>query len=243
MASTVLVRVVGFSDVERHSLNTLFRLSDREGMSYALWTPESAGPAQVALIDVDSYEAGMELVSPSLNPHLKMICVGAEAPTMAWRRVPRPVDWTAMLALLDELFVPITPVPADPIEAQAVPLPLGVKCALLAGLPLEARLYLRARLSLAGIYWVDEAPSVAALDAYLYDRRYDVVLAYVDTQAIDPWLLVKHLQDLETPVASVIAVSTNASWKASNLAESMGCVGLLEVPFNPLQVIGLLQRV
>eukprot|EP01041_Mallomonas_annulata_P014953 gene14952-31749_t len=105
MTSTVLVKVVGFSDVERHSLNTLFRLSGREGPYYTLWTPDAAGPAQVALIDVDSYEAGLELVSPSFNPNLKMICVGAEAPTLAWRNVQRPVDWAAMVGLLDELFV------------------------------------------------------------------------------------------------------------------------------------------
>jgi DNA-binding NtrC family response regulator len=54
---------------------------------------------------------------------------------------------------------------------------------------------------------------------------------------------VKHLQDLEKPVHSVVGVSTNASWKTANLAERMGCMGLLEMPFNPLQVIGLLQKV
>jgi len=246
MASTVLIKVVGFSDVERHSLNTLFRLSGREGPHYSLWTPESAGPAQAALIDVDSYEAGLELVSPSFNHNLKMICVGAEAPTLAWRTVPRPVDWAAMVGLLDELFVSAGDVDIglESEDTPAVPhLPPGVKLALLAGLPMEARLYLRARLALAGITAVDEVQTVDQLDDSVKAREYDVVLAYVNNDVLDPWVLVKHLQDLETPVRSVVAVSADSSWKASNLAERMGCIGLMEIPFNPLQVIGLLQRV
>lgn len=245
MTSTVLVKVVGFSDVERHSLNTLFRLSGREGPHYTLWTPEAAGPAQVALIDVDSYEAGLELVSPSFNPNVKMICVGAEAPTLAWRTVQRPVDWAAMVGLLDELFVSAVDVDIDISleDPPAAPLPPGVKLALVAGLPLEARLYLRARLALAGITAVDEVQTVAQLDDSVKARRYDVVLVHVNDDAVDPWVLVKHLQDLEKPVHSVVGVSTNASWKTANLAERMGCIGLLEMPFNPMQVVGLLQKV
>lgn len=247
MASTVLIKVVGFSDVERHSLNTLFRLSGREGPHYSLWTTESAGPAQAALIDVDSYEAGLELVSPSFNHNIKMICVGAEAPTLAWRTVPRPVDWAAMVGLLDELFVSagdVVDITVGSEDTVAVShLPPGVKQALLVGLPIEARLYLRARLALAGIAAVDEVQTVDQLDDSVKAREYDVVLAYVNNDVLDPWVLVKHLQDLEKPVRSVVAVSADSSWKASNLAERMGCIGLMEIPFNPLQVIGLLQRV
>lgn len=245
MASTVLIKVVGFSDVERHSLNTLFRLSGRAGPQYSLWTPDSAGPAQVALIDVDSYEAGLELVSPSFNPNLKMICVGAEAPTLAWRTVQRPVDWAAMVGLLDELFVATADASdsTDSTEVPAAHLPPGVKQALLAGLPLEACLYLRARLALAGITAVDEVQTVAQLDDRVKARDYDVVLVHVNDAVLDPWVMVKHLQDLEKPVRSVVAVSTNTSWKTANLAERMGCIGVMEMPFNPLQVIGLLQKV
>lgn len=244
MAATVLVKVVGFSDVERHSLNTLFRLSGREGPQYALWTPEAAGPAQVALIDVDSYEAGLELVSPNFNTNLKMICVGAGAPTRAWRTVQRPVDWAAMVGLLDELFVPAADVDIDISldEVHDLPLPPGIKLALLAGLPLEARFYLRARLALAGITALDEVQTVAQLDDSVKARQYDLVLVHVNDDAVDPWVLVKHLQDLEKPVKTVVAVSANSSWKTTNLAERMGCIGLIEMPFNPLQVIGLLQK-
>ncbi|TAH13189.1 MAG: hypothetical protein EAZ11_03220 [Curvibacter sp.] len=223
----------------------MFRLSGREGPQYSLWTPESAGPAQAALIDVDSYEAGLELVSPSFNHNLKMICVGSEAPQLAWRTVPRPVEWAALVGLLDELFVVAQSdddLGSDETEVHTQ-MPPGVKLALLAGLPKDVRLYLRARLALAGITVVDEVQTLEHMDDSVKARDYDVVLAYVNTTGSDPWVLVKHLQDLEKPVRSAIAVSADSSWKASNLAERMGCIGLLEIPFNPMQVIGLLQRV
>ncbi|MDZ7936756.1 MAG: hypothetical protein U5M53_00135 [Rhodoferax sp.] len=241
MLNTVWVKVVGFSDGERHSLKTLFHLSGKNGPQYALWTPESSRQPHVALIDVDSYEAGLELVSPSFNLNLKMICVGAEAPTLAWRTVQRPVDWAAMVAMLDELFVPAAELDIDLDldlgEAPPPSLPPGVKRGLLAALPLEARLYLRARLALAGITAVDEVQTLAQLDDSVRARDYDVVLAHVNFENVDPWLLVKYLQDLEKPMRNVLAVSNDNSFKTAHLAERMGCVGMVEMPFNPLQVL------
>ena len=76
MTSPVMVKVMGFSDKERHSLNTLFRLSSRQIPSYQLWTLESVSQPHVALIDVDSYEATLELESPNFNPNLKVIAIG-----------------------------------------------------------------------------------------------------------------------------------------------------------------------
>ena len=35
----IYVSVVGFSDVERHALNTIFRLSEDRDVSYAPWVP------------------------------------------------------------------------------------------------------------------------------------------------------------------------------------------------------------
>ena len=58
------VQVVGFSDVERHALNTVFRLSEERELSYAPWVPLTApgvqAPtrlAEVALVDGDAAEA------------------------------------------------------------------------------------------------------------------------------------------------------------------------------------------
>ena len=76
MGKTVFVKVVGFRDVERHALNTLFRLSMERSTCYSLWTPEAPVMPHIALIDAESYEGGILLGSPKLNPNLKLICVG-----------------------------------------------------------------------------------------------------------------------------------------------------------------------
>src|SRR4051812_26749439 len=100
--SNIWVKVVGFTETERHSLNTLFRLSAKNNNAYALWTSEGAAAPHIALIDVDSYEAGLEMASPNFNPNLKLICVGARATENAWRSFERPVEWSALVTALDE---------------------------------------------------------------------------------------------------------------------------------------------
>ena len=110
MTSTVMVQVLGFSDAERHSLNTLFRLSSRQIPSYQLWTPDCAAAPHVALIDVDSYEAMLEMESPSFNRHLKVIAIGEYAPQSSWRHMSRPVDWIALVRELDTLFATLAEV-------------------------------------------------------------------------------------------------------------------------------------
>ena len=104
MSSSIWVKVVGFSANERHSLNTLFRLSVRQTPAYCLWTPDAPAPPHVTLIDTDCHEAEVELASPTFNPHLKIICVGSKSHTNAWRSFQRPVDWNAMVQVLDGLF-------------------------------------------------------------------------------------------------------------------------------------------
>ena len=106
MGSSVYVKVVGFTDVERHALNTLFRLSSVRPTAYSLWTPDLQVAPHLALIDVDAYEAGLELASPSLNPRLKMICVGHDAPANAWRTFERPINWPEIVKAIDSLFAP-----------------------------------------------------------------------------------------------------------------------------------------
>ena len=54
MGTTVFVKVVGFRDVERHALNTVFRLSMERPTCYALWTPEAPVMPHITLLDVES---------------------------------------------------------------------------------------------------------------------------------------------------------------------------------------------
>lgn len=245
VTSTIWVKVLGFSDAERHSLNTLFRLSAHHDAAYALWTADVGAPPNVALVDVDSYEADLDRASPSFNGNLKRICVGSRATDNAWRSLQRPVDWNMLVQVLDELFASQEDVDIDIFEEEPSErtVPPGVKVSLVVGLTREERLYLRARLALAGLLDVDDAETAVEASVRISQRHYDLVIISLELADAEPWALVQTLQDMPTPTGSVIVVTALPSWRAMEQAERLGCTGLLEIPFNPRQVMDLLERV
>jgi CheY-like chemotaxis protein len=249
MATHTWVKVVGFSDVERHSINTLFRLSETHSPSYALWTADVPSAPHVALIDLDSYEGALEMESPRYNANLKHICVGSKAApktaAKAWRMFARPVEWGALVQEMDSLFSMSIDIDLDVALADVAgqPTPPGVKVALVVGLSKEDRLYLRARLSLAGITDLDEAQSAAEATDYLTRRQYGLVVVSLELSDADPWSLVRALKDMPLPVHSVVVATSSPSWAAIDAAEKAGCAGLLEIPFQPAHVYALLQKV
>ena len=106
----ILVSVVGFSDVERHALNTVFRLSQERELSYAPWVPMAApgavipaGVAQVALVDGESLEAVLSHAK-EMPPGQRLIWVGSDAPAHAWRGLSRPIQWSVVLDDLDAVY-------------------------------------------------------------------------------------------------------------------------------------------
>lgn len=243
MGSPVFVKVVGFRDAERHALNTLFRVSTEQDPSYALWTPEAPVMPHVGLIDVESYEAGMVLASPGLNRNLKLICVGNGAPERAWRVFARPINWSAVLHAMDQLFVKGgVDIDLDPDGQASTFLPPGVRQCLAVDPVRDDRLYLRARLALAGLIDVDEADSVAQAQAKLRERHYDVVLLNVD-MLDDPWSLVERLVSAHPPVGSVVVTTANRSWTMHERAEQAGCRALLDKPFDPGHLYRVFQMI
>ena len=245
MATHTWVKVVGFSDVERHSINTLFRLSEMRNPSYVLWSADVHSAPHVALIDLESYEGALELESPRYNPNLKHICVGSTATPKAWRMFARPVEWGALVQEMDSLFSVSIDIDLDVSleEVAAQPMPPGIKVALIVGLSREDRLYLRARLSLAGITDVDDATSAAEATEFLTRRQYGLVVVSLELTDADPWSLVRALKDMPLPVHSVVVATQSPSWTAIDAAEKAGCTGLLEIPFQPAHVYALLQKV
>lgn len=245
MVAHTWVKVAGFSDVERHSINTLLRLSETHSPSYALWTPDVPSAPHVALIDLDSYEGALEMESPRYNPNLKHICVGRKASPKAWKMFTRPVEWGVLVKEMDSLFSLALDLDLD-ISLDAVgaqPTPPGVKVTLVVGLSREDRLYLRARLSLAGFTDVDEAATAAEATEYLGRRQYGLVVVSLELADADPWSLVRALKDMPLPVRSVVVATSSPSWGAMDTAEKAGCAGLLEIPFQPNHVYSLLQKV
>ncbi|MES2509846.1 MAG: response regulator [Pseudomonadota bacterium] len=101
----IFVRVFGFSDVERHALNTVFRLSASRPVEYAHWTEDARVKPQAALVDGDSWEASIELANPG-NDKLKVIWVGERPSSTAALVFSRPLQWSAILQGLDGLYAP-----------------------------------------------------------------------------------------------------------------------------------------
>lgn len=243
MGTTVFVKVVGFRDVERHALNTVFRLSMERPTCYALWTPEAPVMPHIALIDVESYEAGLALASPGLNRNLKLICIGNGAPEQAWRVFPRPINWTAVLHAMDQLFAPVgVDINLGAQDDAATLVPPGVRVTLLVDPSRDERMYLRARLSLAGLIEVDEAESTLAALAKVKERHYDLVIVDVDSPD-DPWSLVARLMAMDPPIGSVVITTVNNSFQMHQRAELAGCRAVLDKPYDPGHVFRVLQMV
>ena len=103
MTQRVFIKVVGFTDVERHALNTVFRLSEQRDTVYSLWLPDAPAAPQLALVDGHSYESGVDAESPEAGG-LKLVWVGDAPPPNAWRVFERPIAWPEVVKVMDELF-------------------------------------------------------------------------------------------------------------------------------------------
>lgn len=102
----IFVRVFGFSDVERHALNTVFRLSESRPVVYANWNEDAPEKAQVALVDGERWEATIELANPG-NDKLTVIWVGERPVGNAAMVFGRPLQWGAIIEGLDRLYAPV----------------------------------------------------------------------------------------------------------------------------------------
>ena len=121
----MFVKVFGFSDVERHALNTVFRLSETRPLAYALWTAAASRAADVVLIDGDSWEAALELANPA-HDNLRLIWVGGNPPARASLVVARPLQWAAMIDGLDALLASERPPAVQPARGPVPDAKLGL---------------------------------------------------------------------------------------------------------------------
>ena len=246
MGPSVYVKVVGFRDAERHALNTLFRLSIGRPCSYGLWTPEAPLAPQLVLIDLDADDAGAALAAAGPNPRLQMICVGRGAPAKAWRTFERPLHWPNVVQAMDSLFAQVERLDSgvdfgeDDARAGSAP---ERKVSLLVDPSRADRLYLRARLALAGRTEVDEAGSGAQALELAKRRHYDLVIVCLDLLDMKGWELIRQLVTLEPAIGRVVVTTTDTSWHLREHAEASGCSGLLERPYDPLQIVEMLQKI
>ena len=245
MAQRVFVKVVGFTDVERHALNTVFRLSEQRETSYCLWMADAPEAPQLALVDGQSYEATVELETPG-SAGLKLIWVGAIAPASAWRIFDRPISWADIVSAMDELFAPPSVLDFD-LDSDAPdtqpPDELPGKRALIASADRNERLYLRARLALADLTQADEAETGAGALELTRKYQYDVALVDFALPDVDGWALLKELAGARPAIPHVIVTKSKASTGERLRAWLAGAQGLLDKPPHPGKLQDLLHRV
>jgi CheY-like chemotaxis protein len=240
MGQRVFVKVVGFDDVERHALNTLFRVSEDSENSFALWSPETRAEPGLALIDSQSYEARVEFESP-LNGKLKMVWVGPHAPARAWRSFQRPLRWSEVIATMDELFQPAEPLDLD-LDAADSLLP-GSRRALIAGADRAERLYLRARLALAGITQADEAESGEQVLELVRNNRYEVAFVDFGLPGVGGWELVRRVTSAQPRIPLVAVTKDTVSPRERLKAHGSGVALMLAKPPHPTKIKALLEKV
>jgi CheY-like chemotaxis protein len=246
MAQRVFVKVIGFTDVERHALNTVFRLSEQRETIYSLWLPEAPEPPQLALIDGQSYEARLELEAPK-NGQLRLIWVGAVAPAEAWRTFERPISWPDVVNAMDELFTPPEVLDFDfeadsgMADTQPPDMP-PVKRALIASADRDVRLYMRARLSLADLTQADEAETGAQALELTRTHEYAVALVDLALPDVDGWAFVKELGETKPAIPHVILTKAQASLP-EHLRAWLGGASLFGNPPHPGKLQALLERV
>jgi hypothetical protein len=250
----VFVSVVGFSDVERHALNTVFRLSEDRDLSYAPWAPLS-GPdatprtdkAQVVLVDGSSAEAVLSHAR-QMPEGQWLIWVGPDAPDHAWRVLERPIQWSHILHDLDAVFaarqadsglldLDITSpglLLGEPSGVEGAP-----RRALLVGMAEREVALLRARLLMAGVEEVDEADSTNGAIDLMGRHIYCCGVFNLDDHHIDPWTLMKVFgkRNREAlPVAVTELAGPLAGWwsrrRMRRSAEKFGITALLARPLN-----------
>lgn len=237
MAQRIFIKVIGFSDEERHALNTLFRLSEQCLTMYQLWTPQAPEPPRLALLDGNSHEARVEAESPLADPAVKLLWVGSHPPPQAWRAVARPLSWPEVIEAMDILFQPV--IDLDLVEPQS----MSGKQALIVGAGRDERLYLRARLALARVTQADEAESGARALELARNRQYDLALVGFGLPDIGPWALLRQLREGRHPIPHVAMTKPGRSLAERLRAWAGGAGAMLDQPPHPERFDAFLRRV
>lgn len=252
----IFVGVVGFSDVERHALNTIFRLSEERALSYAPWVPlEAPGAkpptqgADVMLVDGESAEAVLSHAR-EMPTGRRLIWVGSGAPAHAWRVMSRPIQWASVLHDLDAvcaarqadsgfLDLDVTrPAPLDlDLGLDASPAP--ERRALLVGLGAQDRLALRAQLAAVSVETIDEVDTTEGTMDLMRRHPYGCGVFNLDNPDLDAWSLARYFAQ-GNPLAMTMGLSEHAGplatwWRRRRVKSDIQRTGINALLGRPLR--------
>lgn len=259
MLERVFIRVVGFTDAERHALNTLFRLSQDANSgrprSYEPWLPDAPDAARLVLIDGSDGTAAQELHDARHNPDAGLIWVGAVSPAHAWHTFSRPLRWPEVVHAMDKYFtqnsalatldfdiasdaldVQLEAAATMPATIDSIPLP---KRALIAETDREASLYLASKMAVMGITHIDQALSTAQTKDFLLHQRYDFVSVDLSLVGEDPWLAVA----LARQHGSMVLITGQQIGLAARLSAKVNGCSVMKKPLEPSALSQLLQKI
>ena len=245
MPQRIYIKVVGFSDEERHALNTIFKLSEQCPVVYQLWTPEAGEPAKMAFLDGQSWEARVEAESP-LNEEVKIMWVGGDPHERTWRAFQRPLSFPDIVQSMELVFRPASDVDLDLGDGEGEAPPpeqMQDKRALIVSPVRSDRLYLRARLALASLTQADDAESGSHALELARDTQYDVALVdftLPDMPALD---VVRELRQGKHPIPHIAVTKADRSLPERVRAWMAGAEALLDKPPHPRRLNELLKRV
>lgn len=250
MAERVFVTVIGFPDEERHALNLLFRMSEEHATPFSLWDSHAPEAARVALVDGNAYK----VLSEAERPHkagIPILWVGPNPPDYVWRAFVRPIRWPEIIQALDELF-PVDPgdasfdVDLDQVDTQppdTLPPDLDPqRRALIASAYIEDRLYLRAKLALAGVPIADDAETAPKALELIRDRDYSVAIVDLSLGGMRGWDFLEELSRGRHPVSKVIVTASNPTVGERWRARRVGVAAFLAKPPDPLRLQKLLAQ-
>ena len=257
MIQRVFVRVVGFSSVERHSLNSIFRLSQdghsaRE-WSFEPWDVDSPSGARLALIDGASPDASEVLAELEAIGGIGIIWVGSISPAKAWQSFQRPLSWPSLLSSMDDYFTPNDQLDVDfgddtwpsGLESPDTPiLPLAsLVRVLIADAQSDARFYLRTKLASFGITQVDDAATMQEAQALLAPDRmqhliYDIVIVDLDLPGGDPWSLLAASSKTRLKLLTQHGMGLH-----SRMAAKLNGAAAMSKPLDPLKLNVLLSKI
>lgn len=260
----VFVSVVGFTDVERHALNTVFRLSEERDLAYAPWVPSADAEtgartekAQVVLVDGSSAEAVLSHAR-QMPQGQWLIWVGPDAPEHAWRVLERPIQWSHILHDLDAVFaarqadsglLDLDITAPGLLHGEAPTADGPARRALLVGMTDREAALFRARFLMAGVEEIDEADSTNGAIDLMGRYAYCCGAFNLDDEQIDPWTLMgvfRKRNPKAIPAAVTELAGPLAGWwsrrRMRRNAERFGVTALLARPLNLEEVGRLMDR-